>query len=43
MTLPVELFLAFTLLAVACERCGAAIREDELVCGACGEALPEDV
>ncbi len=41
MTLPVELFLAFTLAAVACERCGAAVREDETVCGECSEALDE--
>lgn len=27
--LPVELFLGFGLMAVACERCGAAVCEDE--------------
>lgn len=43
MTLPVKLLLAFTLVAVVCERCGAAIREDgELVCPGCGEA-PDDL
>lgn len=41
MTLPVELFLAFTLMAVACERCGAGVGEDELVCRECGEVLDE--
>lgn len=51
MTLPVELFLALTLVAVACERCGAAVDDGELLCAECAEArreepggeLPEDV
>ncbi len=32
-TLPVELSLAFGLMAVSCNRCGAVVREDgELAC-----------
>ena len=41
MVLPVELFLAFTLVAAACERCGAAVDGGERVCAECGEALDE--
>jgi predicted amidophosphoribosyltransferase len=39
MALPVELFLAFTLVAGACERCGAAVDDGETVCRECGEGL----
>lgn len=38
MTLPVELFLAFTLVAVACEQCGADVQDGERVCPECAEA-----
>lgn len=43
-TLPVELLLAFGLMAVACDRCGAAVRdEDELACDDCLDVSDESL
>ena len=39
--LPLEFFLGFAILAVACERCGAPVPEDEMDCPECGEPLEE--
>ena len=41
MVLPVELLLAFTLVAAVCEQCGAAAEDGEPICRECRAALDE--
>lgn len=43
-TLPVELLLGFSLMAVACDRCGAVTRDDgELACDDCLDVIDESL
>jgi hypothetical protein len=43
-TLPVELLLAFGLMAVSCDRCGVTVRdEDELACDECLDVIDESL
>ncbi len=44
MQLPIELFLAFGLMAVSCDRCGAVVREeDKLARNACLGVIDESL